>query len=58
MTVPHTLTLREAESRLRELVKQAQATREPIVVTTEETAEPIAVLTVPYATAPTGQTPR
>ncbi len=44
MTVPHTLTLREAESRLRELVAQAQATREPIVVTTEETAEPVAAV--------------
>jgi PHD/YefM family antitoxin component YafN of YafNO toxin-antitoxin module len=44
MTVPYTLTLREAESRLRELVAQAQATREPIVVTTEETAEPVAAV--------------
>ncbi len=44
MTMPHTLTLREAETRLRELVEQAQATREPIVVTTEETAEPVAAV--------------
>lgn len=40
----HTLTLREAETRLRDLVKQAQITRQPVVLTAEETAKPVAVL--------------
>ncbi len=44
MTMPHTLTLREAETRLRELVEQAQVTHRPIILTAEETTQPVAVL--------------
>jgi PHD/YefM family antitoxin component YafN of YafNO toxin-antitoxin module len=42
--IAHTLTLQEAETRLRDLVKQAQTTRQPVILVTEETAEPVAVL--------------
>jgi PHD/YefM family antitoxin component YafN of YafNO toxin-antitoxin module len=44
MTTPYTLTLREAETRLRDLVGQVQTTRRPVILTTEETAEPMAVV--------------
>jgi hypothetical protein len=42
--ITHTLTLQEAETWLRDLVRQAQTTRQPVLLITEETAEPVAVL--------------
>ncbi len=42
--LPHTLTLQEAETRLRDLVKRTQTTHRPVVLITEDTAEPVAVL--------------
>ena len=40
----YTLTLGEAETQLRDLVKRAQSTHRPVVLTTEESAEPMVVL--------------
>ena len=40
----YTLTLNEAESQLRTLVKRTQSTHRPVVLTAEETAEPMVVL--------------
>jgi prevent-host-death family protein len=42
--ITHTLTLQEAETWLRDLVKQAQTTHRPVILTAKENAEPIAVL--------------
>ncbi len=41
---PYTLTLREAEKRLYDLVERAQSTHRPIILTAEDTAEPVAVV--------------
>jgi len=40
-----TFTIREAETQLHDLVKQAQATHQPVILTSEETTAPVAVLT-------------
>ena len=40
----YTLTLGEAETQLRDLVKRAQSTHRPVVLTAEESAEPMVVL--------------
>ena len=40
----YTLTLDEAETQLRALVKRAASTHRPVVLTTDETAEPMVVL--------------
>lgn len=42
-----TLTVREAETQLQHLVKQAQTTHRPVILTSEETLEPVAVLLEP-----------
>ena len=44
MATSYTVTLREAETQLRELVVLTKATRCPIVLTAEETTQPVAVL--------------
>lgn len=44
MTTSYTVTIREAETQLRDLVVWTQATRRPIVLTAEETTQPVAVL--------------
>lgn len=41
---PYTVTLREAETQLRQLVQRTQTTHQPVVLTTEETAKPLAVM--------------
>ena len=41
---PYTLTIREAETQLRQLVQRTQTTHQPVVLTTEETAKPLAVV--------------
>jgi len=38
------LTLREADTQLRDLVKRTQTTHKPVVLTAEGTAEPVALL--------------
>lgn len=44
MTI-QTFTIREAETQLHDLVKQAQMTHQPVILTSEETTAPVAVLT-------------
>lgn len=41
---PYTVTLREAETQLRQLVQRTQTTHQLVVLTTEETAKPLAVV--------------
>ena len=42
-----TFTIREAETQLHDLVKQAQATHQPVILTSEETTAPVVVLLEP-----------
>src|SRR5689334_8264197 len=52
MTI-QTFTIREAETQLHDLVKQAQATHQPVILTSEETTAPVAVLVEPEQYAAT-----